>query len=683
LTRTECGALILFDGLDECGDAPKRARVLAGVDEFIKNTNEKCRFVLTARPYAWPGGAQPLQGVFQLADLNQKQIDQFIRLWYDAVARTRSPGESERKCQDLLAAQTRTDLRPLAKNPLLLTLMAVLHTNTGHLPDDRADLYDQTVDLLLRRWGTPLGAEQALLTQLNVKDLKLSGVRKALEKMAFEVHNACLRSDPNQLENGSSNEQRAADIGVDQLKRAFAPWLDRSFDKAAVLVEYIEERAGLLLFQGEKDGQRQFTFPHRTFQEFLAACHLAASGDFERTCVTLAEQSASHWGVVLPLAARIAGERGARAADELIGSRAFTENVGANIPNTKQWDRAAVAGSQLNEIGRAEINSSESAVAIRERVASWLVAMLPREGLLAKQRTQAGDILSQLGDPRFDAIRFHLPADANHGFVHVQVDPNFRIGTRSADRTRVKKIIGSNVSDDEINDNVTPTQAFYVAKYPVTVAQFRAYLDSTGLKPSDPDALRDADTRPVRWVSWHEARAYCKWLTTTLRDSSEFNESAVGRLVRDGGWTVELPTEYEWEKTARGGLAGAVFSWGDDVDPQRANYGDSGVNNTSAVGCFPSNGYGLHDMLGNIWQWTGSAYFDDSYKLPLSTRNALKNKDDSWVVRGGSWVNSAHDARCAYRYRLTADFRYYHVGFRVVLRSAPVAVALRSGKSEL
>jgi formylglycine-generating enzyme required for sulfatase activity len=674
IARTQ-GALVLFDGLDECGDEAKRKRVLTGVNEFINSAPENCRFVLTARPYAWPSVADPRKGVFQIAELQPSKIDQFIRAWYVAVVARKwlSPGDGELKCQDLLTASHRRDLQPMAKNPLLLTLTAAMHTNTGHLPDDRADLYDKTVELLLLRWGVPMGAEQALLKQLDVDGLKLSGLRTALEKLAFEVHEASFRADAPGEERADEANQPAADIGEDRLIRAFMPLLNGNRDKAAVVVEYIEKRAGLLLGQGEKDGQPQFTFPHRTFQEYLAACHLAASADFPKQCLRLARQSAAHWGVVLPLAARVAGvERGASAADELTGSRAFSESSDAYKLTSAAWGSAAIAGSQLNEIGRAEINSSDRAVAIRERVAGWLVGMLPREGLLAKQRAQAGDILSQLGDPRFDATRFYLPTDANHGFVHIQADPNFRIGTRSADRARVKKIIGSNIDDDEINDAVTPTQAFYIAKFPVTVAQFRAYLEATGLKPGDPDVLRDADTRPVRWVSWHEAHAYCKWLTDAMQSSPAFNESNVARLVRDGGWTVELPTEYEWEKAARGGLVGAVFSWGDDVDPQRANYGDSGVNNTSAVGCFPSNDYGLHDMLGNVWQWTGSAYFDDSYKLPLSTRNALKNKDYRWVVRGGSWFGSADDARCASRGRGAAGARLNLVGFRVVLRSAPV-----------
>ncbi|MBO3703697.1 MAG: NACHT domain-containing protein, partial [Candidatus Accumulibacter sp.] len=73
------GALILFDGLDECGNRASRERVLAAVDELMRNATDACRFVLCARPYAWPGGADPAQGVYAMADLDDRQIERFIR----------------------------------------------------------------------------------------------------------------------------------------------------------------------------------------------------------------------------------------------------------------------------------------------------------------------------------------------------------------------------------------------------------------------------------------------------------------------------------------------------------------------------------------------------------------------------------------------------------------------------
>ncbi|MEJ2389334.1 MAG: NACHT domain-containing protein, partial [Chromatiaceae bacterium] len=398
------GALMLLDGLDECGSGDTRERVLAAVREGMRSAGAKCRFLLTARPYAWPGGEVPEEGVYALADLSDAQIEQFIRGWYQALVSRRwlSPGEGERKMTDLLAARWRPDLAPLARNPLLLTLMATLHANRGRLPDDRADLYDESVHLLILRWNRQVGADKALLDELAIPTLKLSDLREVLEELAFKVHEESATQE--------LGAEGTADIGEDRLVRAFRPLLQGSRDKAAVVVDYIEKRAGLLVGQGEKDGERQFTFPHRTFQEFLAACHLAAKDDFPAECVRLARAAAGHWQVVLPLAARVAkAERGASAADELIGGRSVAEQRKRKQPDVDDWTCALLAGTQLQEIGLGAVRKRERTTAITARVADWIAASLPvhpdEGGPPAVQRAHAGDVLAALGDPRFDAGR--------------------------------------------------------------------------------------------------------------------------------------------------------------------------------------------------------------------------------------------------------------------------------------
>ncbi len=671
------GALILFDGLDECGNRASRERVLAAVDELMGSAGKACRFVLCARPYAWPGGADPAQGVYALADLDDGQIERFIRAWYAALVTRgwRSPGDAERKIDDLLAARQRPDLLPLARNPLLLTLMATLHTNRGRLPDDRADLYEESVELLMLRWNRQIGADKALLDELAIPGLKLSDLREVLEEVAFKVHA------------GNVGREGTADIGEDRLVRAFCPLLGKDRNKAAVVVEYIEKRAGLLIGQGEKDGERQFTFPHRTFQEFLAASFLAAQGDFAAQCAGLARAAPTHWQVVLPLAARLAkAERGASAADELVGGKSIVDFRKRGRPEEADWTCALLAGTQLQEIGLGAINKSARTQAIAERVAGWLAASLPVHpddgGAPNRQRAQAGDVLAVLGDLRFDPERFYLPADEMLGFVRIAADSEFRIGTRKADAQRLAKIVGNEVDNDEINDEPTPTPEFLIARYPVTVAQFRAFVEATQYEIGDADALRDAASRPVRWVSWHEAIAYCDWLNDELTSSPLLQDSEPSRLVRQRRWQVALPSELEWEKAARGGLPDAVFSWGNEVDPARANYGDSEIGDTSAVGCFPASDFGLHDMIGNVYEWTRSLWGTDwqkpdfgyPYRFDDGKREALDARNDILrVVRGGSWSISRSLARCAFRGWVVPVDRSSFIGFRVVLRSSPEA----------
>lgn len=101
------GALIVFDGLDECGNGASRHNLLAAVDAFQRSAGGKCRFLLSARPYAWPGGADPAQGVYSLAELDDTQVERFIRAWYAALAERKwlPAGDAERKSRDLLAAR--------------------------------------------------------------------------------------------------------------------------------------------------------------------------------------------------------------------------------------------------------------------------------------------------------------------------------------------------------------------------------------------------------------------------------------------------------------------------------------------------------------------------------------------------------------------------------------------------
>jgi formylglycine-generating enzyme required for sulfatase activity len=266
-----------------------------------------------------------------------------------------------------------------------------------------------------------------------------------------------------------------------------------------------------------------------------------------------------------------------------------------------------------------------------------------------------------------------LPADANLGFVHIDADPGFCIGTRSADRDRVAKAIGAKVGDNEINDAPTPTHEFHIARFPVTVSQFQAFVGATGFKVGDEGSLRDPGSRPVRRVSRREAIAYCHWLNNVFATSPLFADSHIGRLIRNHGWRVALPSELEWEKAARGGREGAAYPWGDTSDPQRANYDDAGINDTSVVGCFPANHYDLHDMIGNVWEWTRSAWDVCPYSLDDPVRENLNAEDDKHrVLRGGARNDSRDYARCAHRVSSPPEVHFESLGFGVVLRSSPV-----------
>ena len=117
----------------------------------------------------------------------------------------------------------------------------------------------------------------------------------------------------------------------------------------------------------------------------------------------------------------------------------------------------------------------------------------------------------------------------------------------------------------------------------------------------------------MRWVSWHDAQAWCDWLNQTLVSSPACAGSPIARLVREEGWRIAMPSELEWEKAARGGLSGSVFPWLGGADSNRANYLDSRIGDTSVVECFAANGFGLFDIVGNVGEWTRSVWLPYPY----------------------------------------------------------------------
>ena len=159
--------------------------------------------------------------------------------------------------------------------------------------------------------------------------------------------------------------------------------------------------------------------------------------------------------------------------------------------------------------------------------------------------------------------------------------------------------------------------------------------------------------------------AYCEWLTGKL--------NAEGK---DG--IITLPTEAQWEKAARGD-DGRIYPWGDDkIAPNRANYIETGINDTSPVGCFPGgkSPYELFDMSGNVFEWC----LDDRREYRKESVTNPYQKGAVRVLRGGSFGNRADICRSAARLGHDPDDRYDYVGFRLALLPGQRGEPGRSGK---
>ncbi len=659
------GGLVLLDGLDEVPEAEaRRGQVKQAIEEFCK-TYSLCRVLLTSRTYAYQQQGWQLSGFTQaeLLPFGDGQIKRFIVRWYAhmAVLLRIKPEHAEGRAvllRQAIFSQPR--LRELAERPLLLTLMASLHAwRGGDLPDRRERLYAEAVDLLLYLW------EQRRLTrdpQGNIELLQPSvaeylgsdkeQVRKLLETLAYEAHAA------------QAGLTGTADIAEDRLVSQLLAIADNPDAKPKRLVEYLRDRAGLLTVRGVG----VYSFNQRTFQEYLAACHMTRE-NYPYRIAELARSAPDRWREVALLAGAKAGSGTESAvwslADELCYLSPQEHGTVAD-----EWG-ALLAGQLLIE--SADLSSpSQANRAKLDQIRAWLVRALGSSGLVARERVLAGNLLASLGDPRPEVTELDI-------MQFCFVPPG-------------AFVMGSGDDDKMAFDNEKPQQmcsisyGYWLARFPVTVAQFRYYLEHTSTQPGNPDCNKGPANHPVVRVSWHEAMAFCRWLTSRWQ--------ALGWLPDD--WWVFLPSEAEWEKAARGGLEIPVkplikslplknepltwqandlpfriYPWGASADPEKMNFDKTGILGISPVGSFSGgvSPYGNEEMSGNVWEWTRSIY--ERYPYPEQGEKRQQREDlkaeGLRVLRGGAFSGNQNHVRCTDRYFYDPGYRRSLNGFRVVL----------------
>jgi len=225
-------------------------------------------------------------------------------------------------------------------------------------------------------------------------------------------------------------------------------------------------------------------------------------------------------------------------------------------------------------------------------------------------------------------------------------------------------------------------RSFAVGRYLVTRQEFSAFVDATGYSvepgctlwvnhkyPVDPEAtwkrpgFRQTDRDPVVCVSWRDAKAYIGWLNS---------KSGTGTKASDGG-PYHLPTEAEWEYAARAGTQTARW-WSDSIGSSDANCDGCGSRwdrkQTSPVGSFGINPFGLADVLGNVWEWTEDCWNESHAGAPEDGSARTDSDCDLRVMRGGSWNSHPWVLRSAMRSNNEIGARRNYLGFRVA-RTVP------------
>jgi energy-coupling factor transporter ATP-binding protein EcfA2 len=483
----QTGALFFLDGLDEVPESGGRRKALLESVRQLVDNGKNCRFLVTARPYAYAQPVNRLPGfpVWELVPFDKDQRNAFISGWYRAMQDriNMSAAKANSMAQSLQTAAQHPNLVELASRPLLLTLMATLHTSRGTLPKDRAKLYDDSVELLLGAWQRrrlergPDGQTVAEAAMMLVLDSDLGGIRKLMELLAYTVHQR-------QRSEGGKN---VADITEGEVLTAFRSLLDdeKSPFKAKALLDYLDTQAGLLIARAERG---PYAFPHRSFQEYLAASHLCRLSGFAGQFRKLAEQDALWWREVFLLGVGAAGE--GNLAD-MINALVPRDADKIAQPSDSHWRMAVLAGQALAEQKvKDKLAQDEALQAVYERVQGWLVRFVSEGRLQALERAEAGTVLGLLGDPRFDPQHWHLPAEPLHGFRPVPA--------------------GVFMMGDESKQHRIELKEYFIARWPVTVEQFAAFVQTSAYQPRDTRYLQGVANHPVVHVTWHDGIAYCQ-----------------------------------------------------------------------------------------------------------------------------------------------------------------------------
>ncbi len=689
--------LVMFDGLDEVPEADKRRKLIIECIKKFRSVNSRNRFLITVRPYAYQEARWKIAGFSEttLANFSQGQICLFIDLWYQDYDKLKSEVTEKRTEELKNTIFSVKALKELAERPLLLTLMAFLHRNRHELPHRRAALYKELLDLLIKKWekarfGVKDAGEAASIKQPSLSEflrVDYDAIYLVLERLAFKAHALQIKG-----EKGVADISEA-DLIVALDKLATETNADNPVN-TTILRHHLRDRIGILnLRGGEEQHNSMYSFPHRSFQEYLAAAYFAHDEDsmyetfsaaeddwqWNDLAAYLAQTDPDRWREVIVLAGAIyAGKAGMTDLIKgLLGKELLSNHQAGQVFTTGQSWGLRLAAEILAE-NMSQNLEGRSVRACQKKLQGLLPELLAANTLPAKERVDTGPYLAKIGDPRpeimhIDSMQFcKIPAG------------EFFLGSDDSDSLAFE-------NEKQHAGMLNIDYCYALARFPVTVAQYRRFVETTEHNMLDAACLRGADNTPVIRGDWNEAIKFCDWLTVEWQKK--------GYLPK--GWRVDLPSEPEWEKAARGGikipvhakitaitdelmqelrsdcplkdnpLKKNIFPWSNDKDvSENSNYAMN-IGGVSTPGCYSlgQSPYGCEDMAGNVWEWTRSAY-QENYPVNPSEwqqRNEREQKSVRRVLRGGAFGDNDYCVRCAARSPNAPDSRSLDLGFRVVL----------------
>jgi formylglycine-generating enzyme required for sulfatase activity/energy-coupling factor transporter ATP-binding protein EcfA2 len=653
-------ALVLLDGLDEVRE--DRLLLVRCLEAFVREWDAPGnRFLATSRIAGYDEA--PLDDSLFLRVIAQPLDDAgiccFIEQWSSAYERAGAHDlptdellaelelqrRSSERADDLRAAVfTNPNVTALARCPLLITILALIHQQGARLPDRRVDLYRLCVEALAETWNRSRSLSgREIDVYLGSEKLDERFVVNLLGPAALWMQ----EHQPGGLVERADLEQQLAQtlMQTDGLPCGRAQRLAQSF------VDLMQYDTGLL----QERGYRRFGFLHLTFEEYLAARALLESVTVQRPddliharCIDPA------WREVLRLMVAAASQREAqRLLLHLLHAPTDAETYGRPV---------VLAGECLLDIGRNSATQRAWSAVIEA-----LVALLDAPQPALAVRIAGSRVLGELDDPRLLHLRSGDALAASY-WCPVEAGPFWHSAAeRAAQPLRPAEL----------------PYAFQIGRFPVTNAEYRCFIEAYGyyerrwwsahgwaflqariqrgkhsIATARPNHWEhpayNSPAQPVVGVSWYEAAAYCAWLTEQGHRTGWLPPDAV----------IRLPTVLEWERAARH-TDQRRYPWGDAApDPTYANYDDTGIHAPAPVGCFPAGAAvcGALDMAGNVWEWTATLH--EQHGDPMPRRDVSVRQKP--IISGGAFNWSQDYLHCGAHYWFSAGYRQNLLGFRLL-----------------
>ena len=612
-------AVVLLDGLDEVADPDLRRRVSRLVEAFTA-AYPNCRYVVSSRIVGYAGPARLGQEYVTttVRDFTMADVGRFLRNWHLAVAVGQmGAGESvaayaEEQTRQLLTAIEKNErVRELAINPLMLTVIALVHRDRVKLPDRRAELYDEAVNVLLGKWDEARGVQEVSILEgrpFDAGDKRLMLQAVALwmqERQQKEIEAGDLRRLMGDMFHGIVADWRAVERAVNRF------------------LSVVQERTGLL---GEY-GMGVYRFSHLTFQEYLTA--LAVAGRDDYVAYTMERMEDPWWREVILL------EAGHLSAQSRERTTRLIQAIADRKREPEPYHNLVLAAECLRDVGPGRVEGDLLGV-VQRRLRKELESPPPMLSRILRKFGPKGWIEHR-------GVAMEALARAGAGYwTPPYGEPEW-----------VEVPAGEFWMGDGTEAHQVYLDTFHISRVPITNGQYRLFVEATDHQPlghwEEGRPPKGKESHPVVNVSWHQALAYCKWLS------------------RVTGKRVMLPSEAEWEKAARGDKDRRKYPWGDTFDAVRCNSRDLGLGDTTPMGVFPDGAspYGALDMAGNVWEWCSS--LDQDYPYNSNDGREDLGAEGIRVLRGGAFYDLRWFVRCACRSRDNPYLFYGNFGFRVVL----------------